>query len=100
MVKANRRLLNARVAALESARIGRWEFQLDDGTTIQVPILAVLQVFGVGLSVVHGDEEPEEPSKYLALLGRAVSTPDDSMLAQSVVAVARAAREKRTADDR
>lgn len=96
-----RAALARRLTALEANRPGVMTFILDDRRRVDVPILTVLKVFAEGARWVYGEDDPEAPrepdSPYLALLGRAVATPDDSMLAASVVHLARRVRARREA---
>ncbi|CNE44981.1 Uncharacterised protein [Mycobacterium tuberculosis] len=105
-----RATLRARLAALEAGRPGAWPFVVAScaggrrcphglaarEVTVSVPFDAVLNVFMDAGQWIHpdGDEAPAEPlGKWTTMLGHAVRTPDKSLLAVSVVALARAARE-------
>lgn len=94
--------LSRRLAALEAKRmIATMPFVLEDGRTIHVDILDVLAVFTEGArwacAAQDGEELSEPPSPTFELLGCAVSTPDSSVLAGSLVRMARAARAQREA---
>ncbi|MGS2640253.1 hypothetical protein [Streptosporangium sp. G12] len=95
----SRRALANRLTALEAARPGTMTFTLDDGSTIRVSVLAVLDVFGESadwLRVESGDPPPADPpSRYLELLSRAVAASDDSMFAAGAVQFAQAAQAAR-----
>jgi len=95
-------MIGRRLAALEAKRmIATMPFVLDDGRTIHVDILDVLAAFTSGTRWVcaaeDGVELTEPLNPTLELLGRAVSTPDSSVLAGSLVHMARAARAQREA---
>lgn len=99
-----RRIMARRIAALEAKRAhDAMPFVLEDGRTVHVPIDAVLAVFTEAGHILYPD--PDAPpydgpySEHLELLARAAATPDDSLLAASVVDLARRAREARLGDD-
>ena len=98
----DRRALARRLAALEAKRADHtMPFVLDDGRTIHVPVEAVLDALLGGAQIVHGTGEGEPydgpHGRWLERLAHAVRTPDDSLLAHSVVRMAREACRVRAA---
>lgn len=108
--------LARRLAALEEKLVvGTIAFVLENGRTVHIDILDVIKLFGEGARWLEGswgsDEPGDEggtpvrfdvpplnpPSPGLELLGRAVSSPDTSMLVTSAIQLARHARERREA---
>lgn len=98
----DRRALARRLAALEAKRADcTMPFVLDDGRTVHVPVEAVLDALLGGAQIIHGTAEGapyDGPhGRWLEQLAHAVRTPDDSLLAHSVVRMAREACRVRAA---
>lgn len=111
---SSRAALRNRLARLEAGRPGAWRFTVASCTpprrcphgfaaeiTVDVPTLAVLDVILEGGQRIYPAEDgpPDGPmSKWLITLGHTTATPDTSMLACSVVAIARQARQAAAGD--
>lgn len=93
-----RRDFGRRLAALEArSMLHKMPFKLEDGRTVNVDIRVVLGVFTGAARWAYPDGDDPIPDGPLdpdvELLSRAVTTPDDGLLAASVVQLARQARD-------
>lgn len=90
---SRRTSLVARVARLEESRPSQWQFDLIDGQTVSVSVRDSLKALGEALSALYAEETGQpvpEPSRTLALLGRAVPDSQPSVLGAVLISSARA----------
>lgn len=86
-----RRTLRARLAELEANRPPLCRFTLEDGQAVSLSAKSMLVLLHEALTAAYAPDDADTPvSDWLALLGTAVSGPDDSLLTGALIGAARA----------